>query len=195
MRTSTTTAVRPIGGGISGVVVSGSGSGSIIYGFAPIDVGSIGDYLARVYGTGFNSFWQSVIAPSTYCTMYPISQVTVSALYGRSTAGIFLTNSGNYLAGISRKQIGSSAPASIIGDFTCSGNDFFTGYGRIVSVQPGYIVVNGSKGETVNLRIGGCSQYESNKPDYVLSVSDRVLYRGKRGLNKDVHLYDLTCLS
>lgn len=193
---------RPVTGGVSGVATtsypstSSTGSSSYIYGAAPVAVGSIGDYLGRVYGSSLKSYWQPYVSSSTYATMYPLSSVTVGALYGRSSAGIFLPSSGTYLSGITRSQIGSSSlPSNIISDFTCSGNDFVSGYGYITSVQPGYVTVSGASGDSVNLRIGGCSQLESTKPEYVMSVADRVFYRGKRSLSKDVHLYDLTCLS
>ena len=128
-----------------------------------------------------------------------MSSTTLSAVFGMSSAGIFLpTGSSTYLSGIKPSQIGTSSSSSVLGDFTCSagpGSDLITGYGKITSVQPGYITVNSPNRGNVNLRIGGCSRLEANRPNFVASTYDNVFFRGRPGSNKDVHLYDLTCLS
>lgn len=190
-------------GGISGVVSgtgsSGTGSSGYIYS-SPTTVGSIGDYLGRVYGPSLKTFWDPYAASSatTYSTMYPLSSTTINALYGRSDAGVFLPSGSTYLSGITNSQIGSSSlPSNIIGDFTCSGSgsSLISGYGKITSVQPGYVTINSPTNGNVNLRIGSCSRLESNRPQFIASIYDNVFYRGAKGLSKDIHLYDLTCLS
>lgn len=202
---------------ISGILNGGSGtlggstSGSfpsnvLVYGVGPISIGSIGDYIEKIYGPSMKTFWNpySTGSTSTFSTMYPISSTTLGALYGTNSAGVFLPKDNTFLSGISANQIGSSSlPSNILGDFTCSsgssssfgsGSGVTSGFGKITSIQPGYITIQSDSGN-VNLRVGGCSRLEANKPDFVASVLDPVFYRGKRGLNNDVHLYDLTCLS
>lgn len=194
-----------IGGGISGFATGNLGSGSTlsigVSAYTPTPVGSIGDYLGRVYGSDLKTFWEpysSSSAATTYSTMYPLSTTTVNALYGRSDAGVFLPSGSTYLSGITSNQIGSSSlPSNIVGDFNCagSGSGLQSGYGKITSVQPGYITISSPTNGNLNLRIGSCSRLESNRPQFIASVYDKVFYRGVKGLNKDIHLYDMTCLS
>lgn len=155
-----------IGGGISGAVTGSLGS-SVTIGvsaYTPTTVGSIGDYLGRVYGSDLKTFWEpysSSSAATTYSTMYPLSTTTVNALYGRSDAGVFMPSGSSYLSGITSSQIGSSSlPSSIVGDFNCagSGSGLQSGYGKITSVQPGYITISSPTNGNVNLRIGSCSR-------------------------------------
>jgi hypothetical protein len=191
-------------GGIRGTISSTtsspgsiSTSSSVIYSAGPVAVGSIGGYLERIYGSSNKQGWAPYITSSSSYTIYPMSTTTISAIYGRSNAGIFLPRGSTYLTGIKETQVGSSSlPANIIGDFGCSDNSagLSTGYGKILTVQPGYITISTASGN-VNLRIGSCSRLESNRPNYVASTYDNVFYRGKVALSRDIHLYDLTCLS
>lgn len=199
---STTTTI--ITGGISGTASSSTSSSSnprvYVYGVNPTSIGSISDYLVRIYGQSNSKYLSSYTSPaSVYSTMYPLSITTLNALYGNSAAGIFLpSGSSSYLSGISSSVIGtSSLPSNVVSDFSCSSssNDLISGYGKVTSVQPGYITVDTPSRGSINLRIGGCSRMESNRPNFVASTSDSVFFRGKAGLSKDIHLYDLTCLS
>jgi hypothetical protein len=73
-----------------------------------------------------------------------------------------------------------------MGDFTCSdanASGIISGYGKILTVQPGYITVSTSSGN-FSLRISNFSRLESNKANYVASPSDKVFYRGKSSQNK-----------
>ena len=196
--TGGSTSIR-ITGGISGVATGGDSSTGYIYS-TPTTVGSIGDYLGRVYGSSVKTYWEPYTSSSatTYSTMYPLSSTTMNALYGRSDAGVFLPSGSTYLSGITSSQIGSSSlPSNIVGDFTCSGsgNSVQSGYGKVTSVQPGYITISTPSSGNINLRIGSCSRLESNRPQFVASVYDNVFYKGQRGLNKDVHAHYITCLS
>jgi hypothetical protein len=111
-----------IGGGISGFATGNLGSGSTlsigVSAYTPTPVGSIGDYLGRVYGSDLKTFWEpysSSSAATTYSTMYPLSTTTVNALYGRSDAGVFLPSGSTYLSGITsnpRSDRHLSHPAS-----------------------------------------------------------------------------------
>jgi hypothetical protein len=89
----------------------------------------------------------------------------------------------------------------LVGDFGCSSGSgsasgVTSGYGKITSVQPGYITCSTNAG-VINLRIGGCSRLEANKPDYVYTVQDNIFWRGlpSGGSSKDIHAHDITCLS
>lgn len=113
--------------------------------------------------------------------MYPVSQTTWSALRGSSSGGVFLPRSGGF-------------SASGLGSFTCGGGAATSGYGRITSVQPGYFTVQGPTKEIYNLRVGGCSRLEANRPEYVASVYDNVFFKGVRSGN-EYQVHDLTCLN
>lgn len=163
---SSTTVVTVVpSGGISGVV-SGSGSGSIpsyqsvFNTFSSTPVGLLPNYMTRVYGPSVSDFFSNTgrSLQTTQATMYPVNSVTYDALLGRSSAGIF--SSGNtFLSGISASQIGSSSvPSGILGDFSCSGSSDLSGYGKISSVQPGYITVVTPDNKTVNLRVSSCTR-------------------------------------
>jgi hypothetical protein len=80
---------KNIRGGISGVA-AGSESNSIIVSTPPIAVGNIGDYLSKLYGQSTRSFWSPFVTKTVSYTMYPLSTITIGALYGRSKAGCFL---------------------------------------------------------------------------------------------------------
>lgn len=127
--------------------------------------------------------------------MYPVSSTTLNALYGKSSAGIFLPKGSSYLTDFDERKIGSFSSSNLLGDFTCSStNDYISGYGKILSVQPGYIVISSSDGRQTPLRVADCSRMESNKPNFVLSTSDNIFYKGKKSSRSDIHLTDLTCL-
>lgn len=114
--------------------------------------------------------------------MYPVSEITRSALRGSSSGGVFLPRSGGGFS------------ASGLGSFTCGGGSATSGYGRITSVQPGYFTVQGPTKEIYNLRIGECSRLEANRPEYVASVYDNVFFKGVRSGN-EYQVHGLTCLN
>lgn len=95
-------------------------------------------------------------------TLYPISGLTIQAITGQSTSGVFNPD-GNFVTGGLNNGIntattfpgsaavsignapygGGNIPADFLSSFSCnSGNGLTQGSGRIVSVQPGQIIVN-----------------------------------------------------
>lgn len=193
---ATTTTTTTIVGGIAGAV---SGSSAVIYGVGPTTIGNINDYLDRLYGANVRTLYGPLAsAPASFSTMYPLSTTTINALYGASSAGVFLARDGSYLAGISAKDIGSpSLTSRVVGNFGCAatGSNLISGYGKITSVQPGYITIQTPTKVNYNLRIGGCSRLEANRPEFIASVLDPVFFRGVKGAKDEIQLYDLTCLS
>lgn len=93
----------------------------------------------------------------------------------------------------------SSSSSSYLGNFGCSSSSgsgsssgVTSGYGIVTSVQPGYIIVKNRNRESVNLRVGSCSRIEANQPNYVVSVSDKLFYRGKQSKTNNFELHDCT---
>lgn len=186
--------ISGVAGGSTGGSTGSSGYTGYIYG-SPVAVGNIGDYLTRVYGSNVRTYWQPYAFSSSYSTMYPLSTITVNALYGRGTAGIFVPAGGSYLSGISRSQIGQP-PANLVGDFTCSNNNYVTGYATVNTVQPGYLTATTPSGSSMNFRIGSCTQLEASRPQYIISTGDKVFYRAAKGLSgNDYHLHQASCVA
>lgn len=92
--------------------------------------------------------------------MYPVSSTTLNAIYGRSGAGIFLPKGSSYvLPNFNDNSIGSTSFSNVLGDFSCSSSsDFVSGYGKILSVQPGYLVISTSTGSQLPLRVSDCTR-------------------------------------
>jgi len=197
---SSTTVVTVVpSGGISGVV-SGSGSvpsyQSVFNTFSSTPVGLLPNYMTRVYGPSVSDFFSSTgrSLQSTQATMYPVNSVTYDALLGRSSAGIFSSGS-TYLSGISASQIGSSSvPSGILGDFSCSGSSDLSGYGRISSVQPGYITVLTPDNKTVNLRVSSCTRIESHRPGDIASPNDYIAFKGIKAAPNNCKASDITLI-
>lgn len=183
-------------GGISRVVLTGgslsSGSSASSLSSAinsalqtilnPTPVGSFSSYIQRLYSLKPEDYKGYISVPSTYQTMYGVNKITWDALTGQSLAGTYFQKNKPLVSGISRSQIGSSS-ANALGNFGCStsgsSSGISSGYGKVTSVQPGYLLVQGNNGNTVNLRVGSCSRIESNRPEYIVSVGDKVFYKGK----------------
>lgn len=95
--------------------------------------------MGRVYGQAIKAGWSHYGSRSGSYTMYPLSTTTISAIYGRSRAGSFLSKGSSYLSGVKESQIGSSSlPANVIGNFGCSSDSknsgVASGYGKILTV-------------------------------------------------------------
>jgi hypothetical protein len=102
--------------------------------------------MTRSYGVGVRRYWQPLVQVGTPVTiMYPVSRTTWGALSGSSSAGVFIPRS-------SRPALSGG-----LGSFTCSGGST-SGYGRIQSIQPGYISILTPSNTNMNLRIGDCSK-------------------------------------
>ena len=144
---------------------------------SPVVVGDLGNYLSQAYGAGVDP-----TKPSTVTTLYPISGLTVQALTGQSTSGVFNPD-GTFVQGVPINGIntvttypgtgapvignapygGGNIPQNFLAQFNCNSGDGLTqGTGRIVSVQPGQIVVNqDNSNNSIILKVAACSNLNS----------------------------------
>lgn len=176
---------------------------------SPVVVGDLGTYLSQAYGAGVDP-----TKPSTVTTLYPISGLTLQALTGQSASGVFNPDgtfvTGGLTSGVNTAttfpvsgsgQIGNAPygggniPAGFLSSFSCNGSNGLTqGSGRVVSVQPGQLVVNQDGGSNVVLNVAPCSNLNAVQPNYAIVPQARVYYKGTRAQGSHINLQQLTCV-
>lgn len=176
---------------------------------SPVVVGDLGNYLSQAYGAGVDP-----TKPSTVTTLYPISGLTIQALTGQSASGVFNpdgtfvtgglvngVNSATTFPGGSAISVGNapygggSIPSNFLSSFSCNaGNGLTQGSGKIVSVQPGQIVVNQDSGNSVTLKVAPCSNLNAVQSNFAIVPQTRVFYKGAKAGSGNVNLQQLTCV-
>ncbi len=176
---------------------------------SPVVVGDLGNYLSQAYGAGVDP-----TKPSTVTTLYPISGLTLQALTGQSTAGVFNAD-GTFVTGGTTNGVntattfplagsgqignapygGGNIPANFLSSFSCNGSNGLTqGTGRVVSVQPGQIIVNQDGGANVALNVAPCSNLNAVQQNYAIVPQSRVYFKGTRAAGANINLQQLTCV-
>jgi hypothetical protein len=175
---------------------------------SPVVVGDLGNYLSQAYGAGVDP-----TKPSTVTTLYPISGLTIQALTGQSTSGVFNPDgtfvSGGLVNGVNSATTfpgttpvigngpfgGGRIPQDFLSSFSCnSSNGLTQGSGRITSVQPGQIVVSQDNNNSVTLKVASCSNLNSVQPNFAIVPQTRVYYKGTRAGQGVVNVQQLTCV-
>ncbi len=190
-----TPAGSPAGNNPSGSPLGPVGDRNQVVPGSPVVVGDLSTYLSQAYGAGVDPS-----KPSSVSTLYPLSSLTLQALTGQSTSGVFNPD-GTFVTGVPTGLGGNSAPAGapqfngpnasplgigngpygggkILGTFSCSGGSGLTqGQGKVVSVQPGRLVVAGNNGQVV-LRVAPCSNLNSVQKNMVIVPQTPVYFKG-----------------
>ena len=168
---------------------------------SPVVVGDLSSYLSQAYGAGVDP-----TKPSTVTTLYPISGLTLQALTGQSSSGVFnpdgtfvtggFSNGANsattfpvgsqpaggvIVAGPGAPGVygGGKIPTNFLSSFSCNGGSGLTqGSGQVVAVQPGQIVVSQNNGAQVTLKVAPCSNMNAVQRNYAIVPRTRVYYKG-----------------
>lgn len=172
---------------------------------SPVVVGDLNSYLSQAYGAGVDP-----TKPSTVTSLYPLSALTVQALTGQSTSGVFNPD-GSFTAGSQNGAIsgpavfpGTGVPVRTTGtgvpsttglsNFSCNGQSGLTqGYGVVSTVQPGQIILTLQNGNKLALNIAGCSNLNAVKQNYSIVPQTPVYFKGVQTTN-GVNLQQLTCV-
>lgn len=173
---------------------------------SPVVVGDLNSYLSQAYGAGVDP-----TKPSTVTTLYPISGLTLQALTGQSSSGVFNPDgtfiTGGLSSGVNTATTlpyggpvggapygGGNLPAGGLGTFSCnSPNGIVQGQGNVVSVQPGGFVVRQNNGGTVTLRVAGCTTLNAAQKNLTIVPQTPVYFKGVQAGPGVINLQSLTC--
>ena len=182
---------------------------------SPVVVGDLNSYLSQAYGAGVDP-----TKPSTVTTLYPISGLTLQALTGQSSSGVFNpdgtfvtngfssgANTPTTLPASSQTNViyagpnstgqygGGKIPAGFLSTFSCnSGNGLIQGQGRIVAVQPGQFVVNQPNGAQLTLKVAPCSNLNSVQQNFAIVPQTPVYFKGVSAGTGTINLQSLVCV-
>jgi len=153
--------------------------------------------LSSAYGAGVDPS-----RPSTVSTLYPLSALTLQALTGQSTSGIFNPD-GSFVPGFAENGIsGTSGPAvspaaqrAVLGNFGCDGSNGLTkGQARVVAVQPGRIVARDVSGKQIVLTVSSCSKLNAVQENVSLVPQSTIYFKGVQTVPGALNLQQLTCV-
>lgn len=175
-------------------------------------IGDLNNYLSQAYGAGVDP-----ARPSTVSTLYPLSALTLQALTGQSTSGVFnpdgsfVPGVANGINGISGPSVSPFVPASgngngngsgngngngsgVLDSFSCAGGSNLTrGQARVISVQPGRIVARQANGNQIVLSVAACSNLNAVQQNVTLVPQSNIYYKGYSSAPGMVKLHQLTC--
>lgn len=172
---------------------------------SPVVVGDLSSYLSQAYGASVDP-----TKPSTVSSLYPLSTLTIQALTGQSTSGIFNPD-GSFTTGSQSGTIsgpavfpGTGVPVKTTGstvtsayplsNFSCNGQSGLTqGQGVVTTVQPGKIILTLQNGGKLTLNIAGCSNLNAVRQNYSITPQTPVYYKGVQ-TTQGVNLSQLTCV-
>lgn len=90
---------------------------------------------------------------------------------------------------------GPNGGGKILATFSCNGQNGLTqGEGRVLSVQPGRIIIAQPNDNQLILNVGGCTMINSIKKDYVLIPQAKVWFKGIDIGANQVNLQQMTCI-
>jgi hypothetical protein len=90
---------------------------------------------------------------------------------------------------------GGSIPTGYLSSFSCNGSSGLTqGQGKVVSVQPGQLVVAQPNGANVVLRVAPCSNLNAVQRNFAIVPQTPVFFKGVQTVNGFVNLQSLTCV-
>lgn len=129
--------------------------------------------------------------PGSQNSAYP--GATFPGVVGLPGAGI-IAAPGSPKAG-SGPYGGGSIPTGYLSSFSCNGSNGLTqGQGKVVSIQPGQLVVAQPNGARVVLKVAPCTNLNAIQRNYSIVPQTPVYYKGVQTVNGYVNLQSLTCV-
>jgi len=90
---------------------------------------------------------------------------------------------------------GGSIPAGYLSSFSCNGSNGLTqGQGKVLSIQPGQLVVAQPNGANVVLKVAPCSNLNAVQRNFSIVPQTPVYFKGVQTVNGYVNLQSLTCV-
>lgn len=106
--------------------------------------------------------------------------------------GTFVTGG---TTGVEGPTINAPYGGGKLANFGCNGQSgLIQGEGKVLSVQPGRVIVAGQNGNQYNLNVGGCSMINAIQRNFSIVPQTRVWFKGAQNGQGSINLQQMTCV-